>query len=87
MHAAGVPDTDFKTLYTDMQRFFALDSATKMQVCTTTNPNNRGWTPLGEETLGASHAHAHLEHAHSMPIRSHNHNQKMDRKKGRKLGT
>ena len=32
-------------------RFFALDAASKMKVCTTTNPHNRGWTPLGEETL------------------------------------
>jgi hypothetical protein len=47
----GVPDGDFATLYADMQRFFALDAASKMKVCTTTNPHNRGWTPLGEETL------------------------------------
>ena len=47
----GVPDGDFATLYADMQRFFALDVASKMKVCTTTNPHNRGWTPLGEETL------------------------------------
>jgi isopenicillin N synthase-like dioxygenase len=46
-----VPDEDFKTLFADMQRFFALDPGTKTAVCTTTNSHNRGWTPLGEETL------------------------------------
>ena len=47
----GVPERDFTKLYEDMRRFFALEPAIKMKVCTTTNPHNRGWTPLGEETL------------------------------------
>ena len=47
----GVPEQDFDTLYADMTRFFALDSSVKSKVHTVTNPHNRGWTPLGEETL------------------------------------
>ena len=47
----GVSAQDFATLYADMRRFFALDLETKRLVCTTTNAHNRGWTPLGEETL------------------------------------
>jgi hypothetical protein len=47
----SVSAEDFSTLYADMRRFFALDVDTKRLVCTTTNAHNRGWTPLGEETL------------------------------------
>ena len=45
----GVPEDVVKGMFTASKEFFALPDSSKKTVLQ--DSNNRGWTPLGEETL------------------------------------
>ena len=47
----GVPRSLIDGMHDASRAFFALPESAKRTVLASNDPNNRGWTPLGEETL------------------------------------
>jgi hypothetical protein len=47
----GVPNCTIEEMHASSKQFFDLSLHEKRTVCASSDPNNRGWTPLGEETL------------------------------------